>query len=305
MKISVCIATFRRLDRLALVLGDLAAQERRPDEVTVVDNDAQGSARAVVEQFNASHPGFPVLYDIQPERNIARTRNRTVSLASGDWLAFIDDDERAPPAWLRQLIEFALAHQADGVLGPVIPLVPESAPAWIRRGNFYDFPRTPTGEIVALNRMRFGNLILRGEPLRALPGPFDERYGLMAGEDGDLLLRMVEQGAKIIWHDEAIVEEPVEASRLSLRWLLQRALGGGQEFTRKAMAGRYGRMTLPRRVFFYLKATAQLGVALLLMVVTLPLGRHHAAHWLARASANLGKLSVLWGWRHREYAAIK
>jgi succinoglycan biosynthesis protein ExoM len=305
MKISVCIATFRRLDRLALVLGDLAAQERLPDEVAVVDNDALGSARAVIEQFRSSNPGFPVLYDIQPERNIARTRNRTVALASGDWLAFIDDDERAPAAWLRQLIDFALAHQADGVLGPVIPLVPETAPAWIRRGRFYDFPRTGSGAVVPLNRMRFGNLILRGDALRALPGPFDERYGLMAGEDGDLLIRMVERGARIVWDDEAIVEEPVETSRLSLRWLLQRALGGGQEFARKSMAGRYGRMTLARRVIFYLRAAAQLGLALLLTIVSLPLGCHHSAHWLTRASANLGKMSVLWGWRHREYAALK
>lgn len=305
MKISVCIATYRRLDRLALVLNDLAAQERKPDEVAVVDNDAQGSARSVIEAFRASQPGFDVHYDIQPERNIAKTRNRTVSLASGDWLAFIDDDERAPAAWLRQLIEFALAHKADGVLGPVVPVVPDSAPQWIRRGNFYDFPRTPTGEEVPLNRMRFGNLILRGAPLRALPGPFDERYGLMAGEDGDLLVRMVAQGARIIWDNEAIVTEPVEDSRLSLRWLLQRALGGGQEFARKSMAGRYGEMGLGRRVAFYSDAFTKLLISVVLTPLTLPLGRHQAALWMTRASANLGKLSVLWGWRHREYAALK
>ena len=58
---------------------------------------------------------------MQPERNIALTRNRTVSLADGDWLAFIDDDERAPESWLQQLLEAATAHGADGVLAPVEP----------------------------------------------------------------------------------------------------------------------------------------------------------------------------------------
>jgi succinoglycan biosynthesis protein ExoM len=305
MKISVCIATFRRLERLDLVLGDLAAQERLPDEVIVVDNDAQGSARVVVERFLEKHGAFPVKYDIQPERNIARTRNFTVARAQGGWLAFIDDDERAPKAWLRQLIEFALAQKADGVLGPVIPLVPPTAPDWIQRGNFYDFPRLPSGAVVPLNRMRFGNLILRGEPLRALEGPFDERYGLMAGEDGDLLVRMVGEGARIVWCDEAIVEEPVEASRLSLRWLMQRALGGGQEFARKSLAGRYGPVTPWIRVRFFLVALAQLCLAAVLALATLPFGTHRAAHWLTRSWANFGKISVLWGSQHREYAALK
>ena len=45
MKISVCIATYRRPERLSVLLDDLARQERVPDEVVVVDNDASGSAR--------------------------------------------------------------------------------------------------------------------------------------------------------------------------------------------------------------------------------------------------------------------
>jgi len=48
MSISVCIATYRRAERLALLLEDLRQQERLPDEVIVVDNDAVGSARSVV-----------------------------------------------------------------------------------------------------------------------------------------------------------------------------------------------------------------------------------------------------------------
>jgi succinoglycan biosynthesis protein ExoM len=300
VKISVCIATYRRLDRLASLLDDLTRQEVAPIEVIVVDNDAGGSATAVVEKYRASKPPFSVHYSIQPLKNIALTRNQTVTRASGEWLAFIDDDERAPPFWLARLAAAAEAHAADGVLGPVEPVVPAEAPLWIRRGRFYDFHHMPTGTTVPPNRLRFGNVLLRAQPLRNLDTLFDPDYGLTGGEDGDMLSRLTLAGARIIWCDEAPVYEPIEASRLSLSWILRRYLRGGQDFARHALAGRYG----PRhshRVRLFAGALLQLLVAASLAVIALPIGRHHAVQWLAKASANLGKLTIFVGWHYREY----
>jgi succinoglycan biosynthesis protein ExoM len=299
--VSICIATYRRADRLALLLKDLAAQSRLPSEIVVVDNDSNGSAREVVEGFRKTTP-FPIHYEIQPARNIALTRNRTVALASGEWLAFIDDDERAPPEWLQRLLEETQRFGADGVLGPVEPVVPDSAPQWIRRGRFYDFARLSSGTVVPLNVMRFGNIILNGARLRAEHGPFDIAYGLTTGEDADLLIRMVAKGAKIVWSDETIVWEPVEPARLSMRWLLQRALSGGQEFARKSVAGRYGAISPVGRLKLMARALAQLVAASILALLTWPLGKHRAVAWLVKASANLGKVSIFLGWRYQEYA---
>jgi len=144
-QLSLCIATYRRPEKLASVLQDIVAQRRLPDEVIVVDNDAAGSARAVVSRQIELGVPFRILYEIQPLKNISLTRNKTVELSGGDWLAFIDDDERAPPEWLEQLLDAAERFGADGVLGPVDPVVPNTAPAWIRRGRFYDFPRMRSG----------------------------------------------------------------------------------------------------------------------------------------------------------------
>jgi succinoglycan biosynthesis protein ExoM len=301
LSVSVCIATYQRNERLSAVLDDLARQERLPDQVVIVDNDAAGSARAMVEQHLAGAAPFSILYDIQPQRNIAMTRNRTVELASGEWLAFIDDDERAPPDWLRRLLEAAHSYQADGVLAPVEPRLPEDAPAWIRRGRFYDFPRQPSGALVPLNFMRFGNVLLRGQLLRTMEGPFDARYGLSTGEDGDLLVRLVHRGARIVWSNEAPVFEPIEHRRLSLRWLLLRALSGGQEFARQTLNGKYRAISWPGRCRFFLRVVLQILVAAVLAALSWPLGRHRAVAWLIKVWANLGKLSVFWGWRYSAY----
>lgn len=302
MNVSVCIATYRRPERLAILLDDLRQQQRLPDQVVIVDNDQAGSARAVVQRYGASNPPFAIDYDLQPDRNIALTRNRTVALARGDWVAFIDDDERAPRSWLRQLLESAANHAADGVLGPVEPEVPEHAPVWIRRGRFYDFPRMRTGALVPLNRMRFGNVLLRGTCLRAETGPFDTRYGLATGEDGDLLVRLAKKGARIVWCDSACVSEPIETQRLSLRWLLRRAMCGGQEFAHQTLRGAYRCIGPLGRARFFARAVLQLVIAFGLALVCLPTGRHRAVAWLMKAAANVGKLTAFWGWRYRTYA---
>jgi len=302
MHISVCIATYRRPDRLAALLEDLTRQHRKPDELIVVDNDAGESARPVVERRIASGAPFPIRYAVQPIKNISLTRNRTVALASGEWIAFVDDDERAPETWLQQLLDAAERFGADGVLGPVDPIVPPAAPAWIRRGRFYEFPRFPTGTVVPRHRLRFGNVLVRGAGLRQVPGPFDPAFGLTGGEDGDLLSRLVERGARIVWCDEAVVHEPVESARLSLRWLLGRALSGGQVFARHSLNGRYGSMSRGARAIFFAYASMQAITAAGLALLCLPIGRHHAAHWLTKAAANIGKLSVFSGWHYREYA---
>ncbi|MDB6086186.1 MAG: glycosyl transferase [Gammaproteobacteria bacterium] len=299
---SLCIATYRRPDRLALLLEDLTRQGRVPDEVIVVDNDAEGSARGIVEQRTASGAPFPIRYAVQPQKNISLTRNKTVELAGGEWVAFVDDDERAPVNWLERLLDAATRFSADGVLGPVNPVIPADAPTWIRRGRFYEFPRMSTGGVVPPNRLRFGNVLFRGAWLRRTPGPFDPAYGLTGGEDGDLLSRLAQQGARIVWCDEARVDEPVEPARLSLHWLLRRALSGGQDFAQHALAGRYGAMSRASRIEFFAVALLQALAAAAFALVSWPFGRHHAARWLTKLWANVGKMSVFWGWRYREYA---
>jgi succinoglycan biosynthesis protein ExoM len=302
VKISVCVPTFRREDRLRVLLQDLMSQDLLPSDVVVVDNDAAGSARRIVDEIRDLGCPFLLTYAIQPERSIPLTRNMTVNLAAGEWLAFVDDDERAPREWLSRLLDCVLTYSADGVLAPVEPRVPDSAPEWIRRGSFYDWPRIATGTQVPRKNLRFGNLMLRGSAVRSLPGPFDPGFALSAGEDVDMLVRLVKQGAKVVWCDEAAVWEPVEPKRLSLSWLLLRGYSGGQAFGRIQLAGTLGRISLPMLMALPIRWAIQLLAALVVAAALWPFGRHRAVAWLIKAWANAGKLTALVGRRYSAYA---
>lgn len=298
--ISVCICTYKRPERLTLLLSDLALQSHLPDEVVVVDNDAEASARATVEVF-AESAAFRLRYAVQPEKNISLTRNLAMKSAQGDWLALLDDDERAPSHWLATLLDCARQYQAGCVIAPVVCEVPSDAPAWIQRGDFYAQPRYATGTVIRRNVIGLGNVLLKAEWIRGMAEPCDPAYGLTGGEDLDFIARLEQAGCRLVWCDDAVATETVESNRLNARWILRRALRGGQTFAHLTLAGRYGPIGAGGKALFMLQALLKTGVAVLLSVLTLPLGRHRALGWLSKAVGNAAKLSTLWGAHHREY----
>jgi succinoglycan biosynthesis protein ExoM len=299
-RISVCVSTYRRPLQLARLIDALARQEKPPSilELVIVDNDPSGSARTVVETASAS---LQMRYDIQPRKNIALTRNLGVRLAVGDWLAFLDDDEVPGGDWLRRMFQTVTQSGADGVLGPVIAVLPEDAPDWIRAGNFFGRRRFATGVMVPRNEYRIGNALLRAEWLRQIEGPFDPDYGLSGGEDGRLLNLLANRGARLVWCDEAEVTELVEPSRLTRRWLLMRAYRGGQDYARHTRSGAYGPVRFYTVPLFAMRAGALAVSASALAVLVWPLSQTWRFSWLRRAYSNAGKLTALANWRYQAY----
>lgn len=223
--------------------------------------------------------------------------------ATGAWLAFVDDDERAGSDWLLRLLECAQRLRADGVLGPVICVPPPHAPAWIRRGKFYALPRATTGSTVPPNRLFIGNALLRADVLRAIEGPFRAEFGLTGGEDCDALARLSRCGAHLVWCDEAELAEPVAPSRLTLGWILKRAMSGGQIYARIWKEGGYGPLNRFALPVFVLRCGLQAGVALMMAAASLVIGRHRSVQWLCKAMAAYGKLGALRGARFFQYDA--
>ena len=144
-------------------------------------------------------------------------------------------------------------------------------------GTFYEFPRQPDGAEVPLNCMRFGNVLVRADLVRAERVPFDPSYGLTSGEDADFLVRLVHKGARVVWSEKAPVSEPVEPKRLTLKYLLARAMSGGQGFARYTLSGSYGPISFLGRTMFVCQAILYLLVAIVVAVLSIPLGRHRAA----------------------------
>lgn len=226
LEVVVTIITLKRLQGLARLLGSLQQLtfvEADPPAwgLVVVDNDANGSAKAVVEEFEKTFP-VPIIYGVEPLQGIAAARNKAISLAPEcQFIAFIDDDEVADPHWLEQLLLVAQAHQADIVTGPVLPDFEAPPPRWILRGKFFDRRRLKTG-----SRVHFAathNTLVKCRWTQNLDGPFDMRFNLSGGSDSHFSRRVIQGGGQVIWADEALVTEFNPPRRMTVSWLLQRS----------------------------------------------------------------------------------
>lgn len=119
--LSVVVPTLSRPTFVDGLLENLALQSLAPDEVIVVDGAGEGDRRteAVVRRRDQSG-GLPRLIYLTSEPGTARQRNLGAGRASGQLVAFIDDDIRLDPDFLAKCV---LALGSDPATGAVCGLI--------------------------------------------------------------------------------------------------------------------------------------------------------------------------------------
>ncbi len=284
--ITVCICTYKRQRFLKRLFEELTRQETNglfTYSIVVADNDALESARAVVEDFAATAT-IPIRYAVEPQQNIALARNKAIENASGDFIAFIDDDELPTRDWLLMLLKACENFQAGGILGPVRPHFEEQPPRWVIKGGFWDRPEHETGRVMHWSEGRTGNLLFRTSMLEGIRQAFDAQFG-SGGEDKDFFMRMVDRGNVFVWCNEAVVYETVPPARWKRSYLLKRALLRGKNIL-KHPKGRLQRLA---------ESATAVPIYLLILPVTPILGHHVSMKICVRLFDHLGRLLTLVG----------
>jgi glycosyltransferase involved in cell wall biosynthesis len=234
--VSILIPTFRRPDSLTRTLRSVLAQDRFDliEDIAVIDNDPDGSARAAVDALRSSSPA-PLLYIHAPPPGVATARNAGVAATRAPLVAFIDDDEEATPAWLGALFQTHQAFQADVTFGPVQGRAPAAA-AWKRPYLERFFSRVGP-EASGLIETVYGcgnSMMTRATALRGTE-PFDVATNHTGGEDDRLFSALSEQGARFAWAADAVVEEHAPEHRARLSYTLARSVSYGQSPSQLAL----------------------------------------------------------------------
>ncbi|MEW6154470.1 MAG: glycosyltransferase family 2 protein [Actinomycetota bacterium] len=107
--------TFDRPAEVAGMLANLAAQTALPDELILVDGSPPGDLRTEGAVRDAEDLPFPVTY-LRATGGAALQRNVGIDMASGEFVALIDDDVRLAPAFFERILA-AFAQDSEGDTG--------------------------------------------------------------------------------------------------------------------------------------------------------------------------------------------
>jgi GT2 family glycosyltransferase len=287
----ISVATYKRPSQLRRLIESITTRDWTAEyEIVVVDNDPDLSGRVAVEGHNDR-----VTYLSEPRPGIAAARNRGLKHMEQRHtsIIFVDDDEVVTDGWLDELCSAAERLKANVVTGPVITVLPDDAPRWLRRGGFYQRARHATGAV--LDFAATNNTLVASHVLRESGLQFDEAFSATGGSDTDFFDRLRSWSGPIVWCDAAEVWEDVPPERLKLRWIRRRAIRGGNVMARIEQR-RASRMRIALSAVLKMVALVPAFVAKSLM------RRRLSAREYTRFFFHLGRLGTLVGANVYEYA---
>lgn len=265
MTISIIIATYNRAALLDECLAHLARQPFAPgDEVVVVDNGSVDDTDRVIERHRARFP-TPLIHLVETRPGKSHALAVALSMATGDILAFTDDDVNVAPGWLDAVRRTMTDPQVALMGGRVSPRWERRPPSWLRlTGEAYGRLTAPLALLnygarpieLGARTVLGANMAVRRDVI-ARVGGFATHLGklrgtLLSGEDAELCRRVQSAGFKAIYDPEADVSHWVPAGRVRLTYFLSWFYWSG--ITNATMdlgkAARHGRSVL--RVPLYL-----------------------------------------------------
>jgi GT2 family glycosyltransferase len=225
--ITVAVATCGRPEGLKRCLSALAVQTHPAAAVIVVDQASAAGARHAVEASEVER----VTYLEQERLGLSASRNLALRSAASEYLAVTDDDCMPDPEWLATIVAaFERAPRPAAVTGRILPLgeaPPDSFAISLRKETS---PVDYEARVFPWGVGSGGNFAAPVRALLDLSG-WDERLGAgspgKAGEDCDLLDRLLDQGALVRYEPGAVVRHDWQTRdrRLETRWTYGYGIG--------------------------------------------------------------------------------
>ena len=262
ISVVICAFTFDRLEVMGEALDSLRAQTLPPHEIVLVIDHAP----ELLEEAQKLWPDVKIVAN-REKQGLSGARNIGVAEASGEVVAFLDDDAIAAPDWLEHIAAAYADPKVLGAGGTVRPRWVEGKPAWFPAEFDWVVGCTHSGmpqELSPVRNLVGANMSFRREPLVEVGG-FSHDLGrvgtLPVGcEETDLSIRVHQRWpeAEILYDPAAAVEHVVPPSRGRLRYFIDRCRAEGR--SKAVLTGMVGsddglssersyvRSTLPRGV---------------------------------------------------------
>jgi glycosyltransferase involved in cell wall biosynthesis/GT2 family glycosyltransferase len=213
--VSVIINTDGRVNSLATCLDSLRYLRYPNFEVVVV----AGPTRDGTHELCASY-GDTIKYAECPERNLSQSRNISIAISAGEFVAFLDDDSVPEPEWLDDVMP-AFQDSEVAVAGGFLHDHTGKTYQWTF-GTVDRFGGADTKWTTAAPHLNFpgsfnyphvmANSVFRRAAIVEVGG-FDEEYEYFLDES-DIILRFVDAGLKVAQLDHGFVHHKYMPSHI-------------------------------------------------------------------------------------------
>lgn len=239
-KLSVIICSYNREQYIVNAIKSLYNQtiDKHLFEVFVVDNNSTDNTKQVCANYLATLTNFNIHYVEEKRQGATFARNAGAALAKGEYLVFMDDDAVANEDFLEEILNFFQQNpQADGVGGRIIPLYIPEEPKWMSYyvsslvGNFqysetvkeFENEKFPLESNMVTPKALFDSVGGFSEHILGVVGTV--RIG---GESKDYHIKLQQQGKKIYYSPNIIVQHVVEVTKLTRAYMYRVASGIGR-----------------------------------------------------------------------------
>jgi glycosyltransferase involved in cell wall biosynthesis len=199
VKFTLILATINRSTEVARFLESLSLQEWQDLELLLVDQNPNDFLEKLITPFKAMLP----ITHLRSAPGLSRSRNIGLAHATGDVVAFPDDDCWYSPGLLKQVAGFLSANPDwDGITGRSI-----DETGCISAGRWDTTPGLLNRRNVWRRGISF-TIFLRRNVVRKV-GLFDESLGAGAGtrwgsgEETDYLIRAIDSGFRL-WFEPTL-----------------------------------------------------------------------------------------------------
>jgi len=241
MKVSVVVCTYTmdRYDVFTEAVESVLAQTYDPLEVVLVIDGNPDVYERTVDEFG-DHENV-IVHDNDENRGISYSRTKGAELASGEIVAFIDDDGVAEPEWIDHHVAVYRETEAIAVGGYVAPDWVVEKPDFFPEEFYWLVGCTERGFAADGEEVRNGygsNVSYKRDAFLEVGG-----YDVNTGRKGDRHIQAHEApvgiriretyGQGVVYVEDAVVHHKLFAYRGEFRWLVFRSFWQG--FSKRVM----------------------------------------------------------------------
>lgn len=301
-KVAITMATMNRPKGLAAALASFAELQLKDSvelRVVVIDNSGDANAREYVEGLRQDFP-FDLEYLHETTRGISFARNRGLQSVldnHDDYMVFIDDDEWVDPNWIQEMCDVMDETAAAGIIGRVEYDYDESSAWWAQY-----VAKIEASDVADREMVDFGyttNSMVSVKCLRDHNIKFEEKFALTGGEDTAFFKALLAESYKVVYSASAVSFEKMGSERQTFSWWLRRWYRTGNTEALIDLSSE-SRRSFYVGVFGLLRLLIG-GVAAIVSLPMLLIGKPVVIKHIRKFSRGLGGLSSLFGVQYEEY----